>query len=297
MPAQTFDLGVNPFDGRGTDAQAWQGSIALDPRLVAGGVAANLIYVRYFPLRFYLRTSGPDLTSTWEDYPRAITLRSGNRSVTIGGPGRGAIADRTEPYEWFPQSSERRALPAFLDALSPTDRVDLILDDGIVSSEIGFTATGSGTSRIGLQIAKPRIGITTPPGSGSTSIGVNIRSVEKLGITIPSGRGSTSISVDIRDPLPLGGFTASGTGTSSMGFLAVEPPALDVPENLRAIAATTSTLTLQWDAVPRTTGYRIRYRAASVRNWQYSDAPSFPSWISSPARPTRCRLPPETVTP
>ncbi len=75
--------------------------------------------------------AGDDLSAAWEAHDSALTLRAGNLSLAIPGPG----ASAAEPYTWNVGAARLAAQRAFLDAFAALPQADrdaalLILDDG-----------------------------------------------------------------------------------------------------------------------------------------------------------------------
>lgn len=117
--------------------------LRIDSKLIDGGKVA---YLRLFSIRFNgsvrlfttatasgtdFGTEGPNLTTTWEDSSKAVTLQrttaTGVKSSrTLSGPGS---LDRTEPYDWFVPVAERTGLEAWLRAHAAGDTYVLTLDD------------------------------------------------------------------------------------------------------------------------------------------------------------------------
>ena len=72
---------------------------------------------------------GPDLSTAWENSPRAITIEAGDVTITIAGPG---ASDPNEPYNWVSNELTLTQMQTYL-ALTPAekDATVLILDEGL----------------------------------------------------------------------------------------------------------------------------------------------------------------------
>ena len=153
MARQTFDLGTSwPFSG----------SILINSRLIAGGGTAYLRSFNNSGVLRYLQlsssasgsssTAGPDFTTEVETNAAAFTLsEEGGDSVTIGGPAESGalIADRTEPYQWYPPSSRLGELTGWIAGLSG-GAITLVIDDGLQDDlELSGGAISAASSAIG----------------------------------------------------------------------------------------------------------------------------------------------------
>ena len=149
MATQSFVLGVPDFhfSGQirfGTQPNSGIMGAEVDAALLEGGGPAFLKFIRFYTLALFasFQTAstdtqtigslpGPDLSSEWENFASAITLRAANGDIVIPGPGSWGGGDESEPYSQTPPAAARTALATWLAAYGG-DSVTLILDDGVL---------------------------------------------------------------------------------------------------------------------------------------------------------------------
>ena len=218
------------------------------PALVEGGGSAYLRWLRLDTdgeIDVWVESSdsgfgtstGPRLTSAWEQYNPALVFTLAGANYAIPGPFAGGGGDTSEPYDWT-ESAVATFVNAFL-AASTADRnaVTLRLDDGLYDP-----------GAIGLAFAAGAVGAWA----------LSLRSPVDIGLGVAAtAHGSWFLGVQLvesGETLDLGlAFDASIAGSFSLTFGRPR----DVGLSFAAAASTIWTPALQvraFDVAPRFTG-------------------------------------------
>ena len=230
MARQVIALGTQPF-GASNDA-AWEGAVALDAALVAGGAAAHIRYIEEIAGSIRIRlapdqtsdppTAGPEFSASVETLATALTFsETGGGSVGLKGPAHAdnTFADNSEPYYWTPDNSAAwtawvRGLGsgAVTLTINDTPPAPLALSDRDTGGETVEAAALLSVSGQPTLYADLDRGGTDAPLEGELGIGAGETAISRVRRTTSSG-GVERLSLlddDNPQPLDLGTYFAAG---------------------------------------------------------------------------------------
>ena len=206
MPRQDFDLSWTAGSG-------WQGSLLIDPALVAGGEEAYLRHFSGGTLFLELQLSatpdgdaqapGPELAPGVLGAAYALIFSATDSSIAVGGPtysGNDVLSDSREPYVWRPPNID--ALTAWL-AEPEHAQFRLTLTDG--PRFLRGAAEAGGAEATARAQAEPLVKDEQPP--------VSVAGAAE------AGKPEAGARVDVPGPLVLADFDTDGLELDALALI------------------------------------------------------------------------------